>query len=716
MTILAQAFGTLTVTADDTPSQAFDLFVEDPDAPFIELTVTERAAVAASQRDSMLGVSLDRNRGDGVMIPISDRELAGVFTITEDAEMFGDLMKFSVSGPQYSPFGASGLRFRGNVRAEVVYGFGVNEYRAHVFDGFVISAPFSDPPPAADVTCGDAATLYAERRAKDWTLPEFSNRTRLDITLELLGIGEIPTGRLDVGEDGGGRINKAYALGDEPIVSWLQKFWRVRGREVGFIAGVFVIVNVMPGSNVEPAVAIITPANTIPPYTLDAPTTLEPNVHGVVAVTVTRQDSLVAGAPTVLLTTIDAPYAPAGYVAKQINGVLTEETYPTTEAFRRIYELRNSTTKLGTVDIRVEEEEKSMYALRGTLAQLVQVAGLPLDDFDIEPFNPGTAYIYEDGSTRAEPVETLQVTRRMLRVKDVDANNNVVFIREERRLPRFYRRATFENPSGDDIPLTPYSGRLPLSDDGNGVNAPFIETLELPAGLTGSATEITITTYDLNDDETIKHETVTEYVTSIGEKLFRAEDRFGYGVDEQKTWTAFENELVSAPLNELAQYRGRKITRKSYRVINEDLYAETETIIENGKTILKPERTVTGSLPTPEKAEPTTTQQEIRAITKDGERIAYADGEEIEITEHNEFIQDDDEAAFYSRFLAREAAAITLILTMPIEAQIHKWKSVVVDLPGASADDLTFFVRQITRDVARFSQQIVAKNYPPELS
>jgi hypothetical protein len=68
-----------------------------------------------------------------------------------------------------------------------------------------------------------------------------------------------------------------------------------------------------------------------------------------------------------------------------------------------------------------------------------------------------------------------------------------------------------------------------------------------------------------------------------------------------------------------------------------------------------------------------------------------------------------------ARHQARLAAAIVLTCEMPIETRVHKWKNVRLVLPSSSIDGLTFSVREIQRDVARFRQSIVAHHYPSHL-
>lgn len=709
MTILATIEGTLTVAADATPTVPFDLYVTDPDAFFFTLNVTERAAIAASQRHSALGIGLTYTTPDGTEIPFPDREIAAEFTISEDAERFGDIMTFKVCGERFSPFGSTLLRHRGNVKAEFVYGFGASEYRKQVFNGYVVDAPFEDPPPCARVTCFDAAAKYAERRAKDWILPANSNRTRLDITLELLGIGGISPGALNAGADGGGRINKAYAIGDETICSWLQKFWRVRGREVGFIDDLFVIVAYDPSA---PSVATISAANTIPPYSLSAPDALAANVLGVVSVAISRTDTLTPGAPVITRTTVSAPYAPLTNVGTQnLDGTITPSGAVSTPRFQTISDLTTSSTKLGSVEIRYEEEEKTMYARQAAKFKLVST--LSHVDPNVAPYfelKPVfEALIFPDGSARSQPQETLQTTRRLVRTKTLDANNNVIQIREERRPLHVFTEALFKVgtwggtfPLTIDVPIGEGGTDPYVTADGNGFLGEFAE---LPGGL-GQPIELAVTDFFLTSDGAIQEERLTETFPTIGLPAIRREDVFGYGVDQRK-YSSQSSETRT----------GVRVTRKIYARVDEDRYRATTSVLDDGATAPRvTTQEVIGALPRPERAEHPSTSQEIRALVADQERITYANGERIEVVEHNEFIQNDDEAAVYARYIAMLASAIRMQFTMPIEAQVHKWKTLTVSQPGSAMDGARFYVRKIDRDGAAFSQTVIAECYSAALT
>lgn len=712
MALLAQIEATVTLTADLTPSVPLTFFVDDDDAFYADVSVTDAASAAFFQGANALGIGLSYDRSDGVMVQWPDREIVNEFTINESRDQFGDTMTFAVTEEKHSPFGGSVLRRRTNVLAEAVVGMPGRDYRAQLFNGFIADYDHSSPPAVSRVTCLDGAGRHAQKRAKDYVIPPNSGWTRLKITNDLLEIGEINAGAMDVGDDDGGIINKPYTIGDKPIIEWLRDFWRVRGRYVHFINDAFVIVAY---DSTLPSVATIRPNNTIGGYSLTQAGTLDPNVYGVVSVSVTRQDSLVPGAPVVTLTTTEEVYKPVAASFEQNDGVVTENIIPTFAAFQVTHELRTSSQKLGTVEIRYEETERAMSARRAARVQLV---GDP-DDDGIVPVT-GRVFIHPDGSTRAERSESLQVIRRLLRLKSLDVNHNVVDIREERRAPRSFRVATFTVTAGVDVPRGNTGAPVPLDDSGQGMlfGREFDDLPNLP----GHPPELVLTHYNLAADDSIADETTTEYFPSVGQEVQRSHypEAFGYGID-QRTYHAVPSDMylssLIVPGGEVGLYTGKRVTRKVYAAIDEDSYRATTTVLEDGATRpIVTTQVIVGDLPRPEKAEPTSSSQEISFKTEDAERIAYAGGEKIEIVEHNEFIQNDDEAEFYSRFLAREASAIVATFTVPFETQIHVFKNIVVDVPGSAIDSLTFGVTDVQRNAATFDEQVTAVYFSPEMS
>lgn len=717
MTILATLDGSLTVTPTAvTLDGSLELIDNSPF--FIDLTTSAIAAIAHAQRYSRLGIGLEIDRGDGTMVAVPSRDLGDVFTIEESAEAFGDRATIKLVGERASPFLRPLLRSRAKVVARVVTGSPQAEHRAKVFTGWIVQPTFDVQPPSNTITLMDAAGLYAQRRAPDWSLPPNSGKSRRQVAIELLTIGAIPVGVLDLGPDDGGIVTKPQTLGDRPIIEFLADYLGVLGVEIGLPDGAFTAERY---DAARPPVLELNPSNLIVPVGLSWPLTLDPNVTGVVFVSFTREEA--NGVRMVESSQITVgPYAPEQYEFLQNgDGSLTANPNPPqTVKERTLSEIITRTSYLGALDVRTEQTVNEWYAVRGSRSQIWNVITpeiLPATG----PFVNGmNSYIFPDGSTRAEPIEKFRRVRKSIRTKDTDAGGNVVGIREERYLFRFRNVALWQVIGGND--QLQVVGAF-INDDGDGVleGREIMGLLVNDAGnmMEGGAPinslylmpdELTETSFTLDDDGAITEEITTEYAHGIGTELRRMENTYGYGTDNRRYGTREAETFTGA-----ASPYG-KITRseKRYRALDEDRYETTTVVRVNGGKPTTTTGIAIGSLPRPERVGPSSSSQEVRADVRDELRIGLA-GEEITRVEHNEYLENRAEATVYARHLARKASAVRLRAAMPFEGRVHKWKMVRVNLPGASIDGLNFYVREVVRDASTFSQTLVADHYAPEL-
>jgi hypothetical protein len=696
MVVLARIEGEVTVTSDPWPSLFADVEVADAGAFFIDLEVDERAAVAFAQRFQRFGVRVDLG---GATLP--DREVADALTIDEDAERFGDILTFRLAGPRFSPFARDLLRARTPVGIYFTTGSPLNEFTAKVFTGWVMSATHDVQPPASNVTALDAAGLYARRRALDYILPPNSGKTRGQVARELLSIGAIPIRALDLGSNDGGTVTKPFSPGDRPILDALRDYLGVLGCEVALIDAKFVAMRYNPNA---PIVAELDPSNLLVPLSFASPETLSPNVLGVVSVKYTRIEPNGERTEETSVTTV-ANYAKGVWAFRQtvIEGEATltpNIAGPPAASPKVVSEVTTRTTYFGSIEKHMEQEEKGWYAFRGTPNRIAEIEEAPF--YELQPLD---AYIFADGSTRADSAERFQTIRRTVRDKTLDEENRVIASREERYFPRFHRRGLWI--VGFD-PMTGLSETLLadlalINDDGDGV----IGAEEIGRYGPDEITELEIR---LNDDGTILEEVTTERFYTVGSKRPRAANAVGYGIDP-RTYTNRTAEAIS-PTNDPS---GERVTTKRYRVISEDRYEVSETVFLNGVFQSSiPDRPVVGSPPRPERAEAEQSSQEIRAEVADERRILWAD-EEIPDVEHNELIESSEEARVYARHRARLASAIVLQCTTPIEGLIHKFKMIRVNLPGASVHGKKFYVLSVRRDASTFRQDITAHYYSEEL-
>lgn len=693
--LLVSFGGTLSVTPAPLASQPGTIEITEVDAPVITLDVDQRAAVAFAQRFQSLGARVDLGRGDGVMNTLPDREIGDVLTISEDADSFGDVLTVKLNGPRFSPFARNILQAKTGLDVYLVTGSPQHEFMAKVFTGFVTDASYDVQPPSATVTCLDAAGLYAEKRAKDWSLLPNSGRERLDITIELLGIGGIPIRWLDIPP---GVVNKPHTLGDRPILDFLRDFLGVLGVEIGFENGGFVARRY---DATLPPVLELNPSNLFPQLTIDAPKPLDPNVLGVVSTSSTRTEigGYVTEGP--LSVAVVGPYAPDTAAEMIDGGVVTATGLTPVSAVQVISESLTTVTKFGGVAVRTERVERGWMAERAAGAQVESVVESP-EAFTIGPV-PGTVFVFPDGSTRAIQRETFRDLTHTVQTKELDSERRVIRIRDERDRWKRYLRSIFEvgEAIGDPVPL---------SDDGQGMQFPT-EVFGMPFGLR-RPTELDVTEFTLNEAGEITAETKTEHFHDLPAETRHADEAHAYGTD-QRVYRATSPEGIVSNFDFVLPWRGLRVTTKTYEPIDEDSYRVIESVrLGNNAPTVTTSDPIVGSLPRPEKAEPSTSSQEIRATYEDRDRIALA-GEEIEDIEHNEFIETQAEAEVYARHRARMASAKVLNCTIPIESLCHKFRLVRVNIPGASIDGLTFELRKVSRDAATFSQGITANHYAP---
>lgn len=701
--------GSLTVTGGALASQPGTIEITDESA-VIHLDVDARASVAFAQRFQRLGVRVDLGRGDGVMQTLPDREIGDELTITESTDTFGDVLTLALVGERFSPFARRTLQAKTGVDVYFVTGSPQHEFPAKVFTGFVVSSTYDGQPPVATVTALDAAGLYAEKRAKDWSLPPNSGRTWLDITLELLAIGGIPVRSIDIGPDGGGIVNKPHTLGDTPILEFLRDALATRCAEIGFENAGFVARRYDPNL---PHVAELNPSNILPQFSIDAPDTLAANVLGVVSVSSTRTEigGYTTEGPTSVV--VVGPYAPATAVQMIDDGVVTDTEAEPIEAVQIISESISTVTKYGGVAVRTEQVERGWLAERAAGAQVVRI-GAAEESPGVWPYEtqpvPGVVWVYPDGSTRAVPRATFRDLSRTVTTKELDEQGRVIRVRQERDGWRRYLRALFETHDNAGV-LTdePPSDPIPIGDDGQGMQYPTEVYGGLPFGLRHPM-ELDETLYTLNDAGEILAEQLTERFHELPAEKRRSEGAHGFGLDN-RTYHAADVEGVESNFPHVLPWRGLRVTTKTYQVIDEDSYRVITSVrVGDDAPTVTTEGPFVGSLPRAEKAEPSQSSQELYATFADEERIALA-GEEIEDIEHNEFIETQAEADAYAKHRARLAGARKLNCSTPIEGLMHKHRMVLVKIPGASIDGLKFEIRYLRRDASAFSQAIVADHY-----
>ncbi len=698
MQILAELTGTVAVTEDEHAYVLGSVEVTD-DAPYqVILTVTNAAAVAYAQRYQQLGAGIVIN---GLAMP--DREIGNVLTITESADSYGDRAAFQLIGSRFSPFAREYLRTKALVEISLVIGNVANEFRKKVFTGYFVETPYDGQPPAANVICLDAAALYAQKRAKTWTLPSNSNRARVSIINELLALVGIPAGHFDLVGDGG-RVNKPLAPGDQPILDFIRDLCMVRGADVGMENGRICGRRYSPDL---PPVIEFNASNLLVPWGLTVPDTLSPNVTGVVAVSYSQEP--VAGYRTPPATSVITigPYAP-----------VTALGYPSwPEANRIISEVIARETYLGDLVVRSDTEEWGWYAARAAGEKIQSIVDDP--GWEVAAHSDFPTYEFPDGSTRGEAAERFRRISKTVVTKDVDANMNVIAVHEAKYNLHFLRKAIWQVGIDGENALVTDPGGVYINDDGQGVQGGR-EVMGLVSaggttmegGLPSSPAytrpdELTDTVYELAADGTIKTETVTHHYYDVGAPMRKKSGAYGYGFDEVTYSSRPEEARTSVP----DQWGGLRVTTRRYRVIDESRYELIERTTGGNESPRTVRSELAGSPPRPESAQPVTSSQEIRYVIEDRARIAQV-GEEIEDIQVNEFVETPEDARLLAEYLARTNGAITLTCAVAIESLAHKYRMALVNLPGSSIDGKRFYIKGVTRNAATYREDIVAEFYP----
>lgn len=674
----------------------------------IQITIDHAAQLAAAASFQRVGVRIDVDLGAG-METIADSEIGIDVTIAESLDQYADQLTFSLVGEKYSPFSRSITRAKRAVAVAVVYGAPGAEFLAYVFRGFITAATFNAQPPIATITALDSASLYSTRKAKEYSVQPNSDRERLSILHDLLSITAIPIRELDIVP---GKVSKPVTPGDTEILSFLRDWLSPTGVTIGFENGGFVARRYRAS---DPVTAELTPRDICSPFTMTPPATMTATVVTVVAVKfeTISDDGLRTEIEEVVTT---GPYSPAQWVDLQLaDGTIIHNGAGLPPAdVRVISRIVTATTYLGATPMRIEQTEFGWYAPKAARLQIN-------DDVDntITPF--GNHWLFPDGSWRSEPAESFRRIRKNITNKELDDAQNVVKTTEERYFFHFLRKAIFQVAGGP--PLDVVIATTPIVEDGGGVLFDH-EYMGLLIGDDGNTVEgnlaastitvrpdsYTITELTLDDDGAIKSSTITEHYFDIGQPRGKSQvGSYGYGIDNR----VYTNRPSEGSIGTADTYGGLKVTRTSYRTLDETRFeTTTQTSVQGGvpTTVVQ---TGSGSRPRPERVMPKSASQEISATMTDALRLAM--NGYIQDAIHNEYIENSDEARVVAVKELRERSAIVFTFDMPIEGLIHKWKTITLDYPLVSVAGLRLYVRQITRNFSRFRQTVVAVWYPPEI-
>lgn len=713
MPVLASVGATITTSeaAGIVASASVDLAIENDDFE-IRLTLDHSAQLAAAESFQRVGLRVEIDMGAGLEV-IPDNDLGIDVSITESLDEFADQLTFTLVGERYSPLARSVTRSKRPVVVSVIYGSPGNEFLARVFSGFITSAIYTVQPPTAAVTALDAAGMYATRKAKDYSVEPNSNRTRLSILHDLLSITSIPIREIDIGGDGG-TISKPINPGDAEILSFIRDWLGPTGAEIGFEDGGFVARRYRPADAVTMDLG---PADLCAPFTIVPPATMVATTVTVVSVkfVTVSEDGFRTEEEEVVTT---APYSRQQWVTRQTTeGSLLVNPFgqpPTT--VQVVSRVVTRTTYLGNTALRVEQTEWGFYAPKA--------ARLRINDHDGGTISPLDAYLYPDGSWRAEPQESFRRIRKQVTIKELDGDQNIVKTTVQNYFFHFLRKAIYQ-VSGTGLGDTADTiiAATPLLEDGGGVlfdreymgllivdNGTEVEGGVAAQVLTLRPDQFTITELTLNADQAITSQVVTERHFDIGLPRSKAQvGSFAYGIENR----LYTDRPYEGSLGTSDEYGGFQVVRTGYRETGEDSFQSTEQTTVNGGAPKTKVTSASGSLPRPEKVAPKSASQEINATMIDGLRVSM-NGETV-IALHNEYIENASEASTLATVELRKLSGMDFTFDMPIEGLLHKWKTVTMTYPLASVLGLRLHVRKITRNFSRFRQTVTAFFYPLEL-
>jgi hypothetical protein len=377
------------------------------DSLALTIAITRELAAALESSVRLVGVQIEIDKGDGVLVPLMQTEIDGAVSLKASRDGYGS-RTLSVTlqvPPSQSPFYTAWARGPHRVRMTGYLGLPGAMQPRPMFVGHVAQCSWEAYPSLLRVECQDLSALLSSEMLA-YNLEPGSLRTRKSVFREIfdpyLALYDIEFGSLDFGADDGGVLFKGISEGGTvSLLQWAAAFLAPIARRMNFGDG---SCNVEPSYTSGPVVRTYR-ANDIANLTVSLPSTSDPNA-------------------VVMSSTVFAYIGPSGH-RTEVEIKITRAVFAPATASRRQDHVTGSIEELSLTLDAVEQETSRTITTRGydggtIISTSVQEWGWysaracpneQLDDGSVTFNHAFDVYQYADGIWRADSQQQYQVLR-----------------------------------------------------------------------------------------------------------------------------------------------------------------------------------------------------------------------------------------------------------------------------------------------------------------
>jgi hypothetical protein len=386
------------------------------------LTITRELAAALESSERVIGIVIEIDKGDGVLVPLLQTEIDGTVNLKASRDGYGSrTLSFTVKvPPSESPFYTAWSRAPHRVKMTGFLGLPGTMQPRPMFIGHVAQCSWEAYPSLLRIDCQDLSALLSSEMLA-YNLEPGSLRTRKSVFREIfepyLTLHGIEFGSLDFGSNDGGLLYKGISEGGTvSLLQWAAAFLAPIARRLNFGDG---SCNVEPSYVSSPVVRTYR-ANDIANLTVSLPGTSDPNAV-VMSGTVFAYIGPSGHRTEIEIKVTRGVFAPASALRRQDHGTgvisdLAGEIAAVDQEVSRTITTRiyNAGTIVGT-----SEQEWGWYSARACLNEQLADGSITWNHaFDV--------YQYADGSWRMEAQQQYQLLRQTVTEKRFSAGNPAV--------------------------------------------------------------------------------------------------------------------------------------------------------------------------------------------------------------------------------------------------------------------------------------------------
>lgn len=696
---------TVTTTANDTLPFALDLtkhdFLADP--------------------CRYAGAEVDYDRGDGVMVPLTDSEMPTSLSLHGSLDGFGVReLTFGRIGPGQTPLNSGSLRGAQRVKMSGIRGT-LGGYRAlPMFDGYLRDASYDSHPAAAAIVAQDASIL---NEPLFYTLAAQSASTRLAVITDICQRYGIKIGTFaftDADNVGGYAIKEINEAGNRSVLAFLAEYVSPTGCRVYWRDGALNIkrfstddtpVRTLTFSDIRKVTVAPVPANT-------------PNVVRMASEIYPFTGAILTGVQAPITTdVVNAVYAPVVAVDKQdhTTGVISATGLSSSAIMREVSKTVTTNTydSNGTLTTWTVEKYTWYNPLACNLKQDGSGVTRYNEDFDV--------YRTADGVWHYQDQETYQVTDKRVFVALFSTTTGVKYGETE----TFYQYHDWSMPVGQrnaGNTATVYIANRYLTNDGQGWLNGRQRIDALPAPVTLNH----LYTWDTATRSLIRR--TTQGYFAAGLSLYNnmtftsAGNLYVFGPTAVPMYGVSFGGLSAAQINEADTLTYTALTATTHREVNTDgilSYSNWWHVRfqdpEIGRAYAFTDTTVSTPLPKVSSTRPTQVTEPASVTAVDRVGVALLGKRNVTNTE-NSWCETTDEMDTVAFDVLRFSRAIPVRIEMDLDFDIVEGSVITLpphpDLGQAEVDvlamDCTWVLDQTAPGMGQLT--VDALFFPPELA